>query len=110
MVVIGGGASGTLVAVHLLRRHTGDLRVCLVDRRRELGQGTAYSTRSVRHLLNVPASKMSALADNPDHFLRWRTWPKSCSGAGRTTRRRDPRWGQRDAKAKTSQEPYDPRR
>ena len=76
IAVIGGGASGTLVATHLLYRWDGDLRVHLIERRRDLGQGVAYSTRSMRHLLNVPAGKMSALPDDPDHFLRWlRTGP-----------------------------------
>ena len=71
ITIVGGGASGTLVATHLLRRWNGDLRVHLVERRRELGQGVAYSTRSARHLLNVAAGKMSVLHDDPDHFLRW---------------------------------------
>jgi uncharacterized NAD(P)/FAD-binding protein YdhS len=33
--------------------------------------GQAYATTDPRHLLNTCVSKMSALADDPDHLLRW---------------------------------------
>jgi hydroxyacylglutathione hydrolase len=45
--------------------------VILVDQRPGFGLGLAYSTPSLRHLLNVPAGKISALPDQPDHFLNW---------------------------------------
>jgi hydroxyacylglutathione hydrolase len=45
--------------------------VILIDQRADFGLGLAYSTPSLRHLLNVPAGKISALPDQPDHFLRW---------------------------------------
>jgi trehalose-6-phosphate synthase/uncharacterized NAD(P)/FAD-binding protein YdhS len=35
------------------------------------GRGVAYGTQGADHLLNVPAGKMSALPDAPDHFLTW---------------------------------------
>ena len=35
------------------------------------GRGVAYSTRRPEHVLNVVARNMSALADQPDHFLDW---------------------------------------
>lgn len=71
IAIIGGGFSGTMVAVHLLRRATYPLSIKLVERRPEVGQGIAYSTPMDSHLLNVPAAKMSAFPDEPDHFLRW---------------------------------------
>ena len=43
----------------------------LIERAHEPGRGVAYSTRRPEHLLNVPARRMSALADDPDHFTRW---------------------------------------
>lgn len=43
----------------------------MVERAHEPGKGVAYSTRRPEHLLNVPARRMSALADDPDHFTRW---------------------------------------
>ncbi|QNI36600.1 FAD/NAD(P)-binding protein [Edaphobacter albus] len=70
IVVVGGGFSGTLTAYHLLRRKV-RARVVLVDPSFDLGLGLAYSTQSHQHLLNVPAGKISALPDQPDHLLRW---------------------------------------
>ena len=70
VAIIGGGVSGALTAFHL-RRSSKEVRVVIVDPRPELGLGLAYSTPSLRHLLNVPAGKISALPNEPEHFLRW---------------------------------------
>jgi len=70
IAIIGGGVSGTLTALHLVRQGT-PARVILIDQRAGFGLGLAYSTPSLRHLLNVPAGKISALPDQPDHFLNW---------------------------------------
>ncbi len=70
IAIIGGGVSGTLTAFHLIQQGT-PARVILIDRRPDFGLGLAYSTPSLRHLLNVPAGKISALPDQPDHFLHW---------------------------------------
>jgi uncharacterized NAD(P)/FAD-binding protein YdhS len=77
IAIVGGGCSGTLVAVHLFRAAFSQ-RVVVVEPRERLGAGLAYSTSFDQHLLNVPAGRMSALPDNPAHFLRWllaRNWP-----------------------------------
>jgi uncharacterized NAD(P)/FAD-binding protein YdhS len=59
-----------LVAVQLFRNgYRG--RIAIVEPREELGAGLAYSTQFERHLLNVPAGKMSALANASTHFLDW---------------------------------------
>jgi uncharacterized NAD(P)/FAD-binding protein YdhS len=70
IAIIGGGVSGTLTAFHLIRQGT-PARVILIDQRPDFGLGLAYSTPSLRHLLNVPAGKISALPDQPNHFLHW---------------------------------------
>src|SRR6201998_1201757 len=70
IAIIGGGVSGTLTAFHLLRQET-PTRVVFINQRPDFGLGLAYSTPSLRHLLNVPAGKISALPDQPDHFLNW---------------------------------------
>jgi uncharacterized NAD(P)/FAD-binding protein YdhS len=68
VAIVGGGYSGTLQAIHLLRRGA---RVTLIERADRLGRGIAYSTRYEDHLLNVPAGRMSAFADQPGHFADW---------------------------------------
>jgi len=71
ILIVGGGASGVLLAAHLLRDPSYDLRVTLVEKRAAVGRGIAYSARQQDHVLNVPAPGMSAYADDPDHFWRW---------------------------------------
>ncbi|MCP3422220.1 FAD/NAD(P)-binding protein [Nocardioides pinisoli] len=71
VVVVGAGAGGTLVATHLVTALSSRFRVELVDPAPSTGRGQAYSTSDERHLLNVPASGMSAFPRDPEHFLRW---------------------------------------
>jgi uncharacterized NAD(P)/FAD-binding protein YdhS len=70
VIIVGGGASGTLLAVQLLRDPSAHVRVTLVEKQQP-GLGLAYSTSNPSHLLNVRAANMSAFADDPDHFVRW---------------------------------------
>jgi uncharacterized NAD(P)/FAD-binding protein YdhS len=70
IAIVGGGVSGALTAYHLVRGGA-KARVVVIDPRPEMGLGLAYSTPSLRHLLNVPAGKISALPDEPAHFLNW---------------------------------------
>ena len=69
VAIIGGGFSGTLLAVNLAR-HDGPKAV-LIERCGEAGRGLAYAAHNGDHLLNVRAGNMSALPDEPDHFVRW---------------------------------------
>lgn len=85
IVIIGGGFSGAMLAVNLARHlsdqglatglpgsgHGETLRVIIVERTGRFGRGVAYSTRCDRHVLNVPAGRMSAFGDRPDHFFKW---------------------------------------
>ncbi|MFF8911375.1 FAD/NAD(P)-binding protein [Streptomyces olivaceoviridis] len=74
VIIIGAGAAGTLAAAHLLRSGApGDppFSLSLVDSAPQAGRGVAYGTVDERHLLNVPAGRMSAYADAPGHFVRW---------------------------------------
>lgn len=71
VVIVGGGASGVLMALHLLSRDLPGLRVTLIEPRAGLGRGIAYSTPDPDHLLNTRVSNMSAYPDDPGHFLRW---------------------------------------
>lgn len=47
------------------------MHVSLIESRPQAGRGVAYSTCDPRHLLNVPAFRMSAYPEDGDHFLRW---------------------------------------
>jgi uncharacterized NAD(P)/FAD-binding protein YdhS len=75
VVIVGGGASGSLVAAALLREGPAGLEVTVVEPRPDLALGAAFSTRDPWHRLNVPAVAMSALPDDPEHFLRWHGGP-----------------------------------
>jgi uncharacterized NAD(P)/FAD-binding protein YdhS len=70
-IIIGGGASGVLLAHQLLNHPDSDFRVTLVEKRPDIGRGVAYHTGNPEHLLNVRVENMSALPDQPDHFWRW---------------------------------------
>ena len=71
VAVVGGGASGTLTAIHLLASRSHDLTVSLHDAGGELGKGLAYGTTDRRHLLNVRSRHMSAFPDIPGDLVEW---------------------------------------
>ncbi|ESY01582.1 FAD dependent oxidoreductase [Mesorhizobium sp. LNJC399B00] len=71
IIIVGGGASGVVLAAHLLKSANPDLRVTLIEKRPHFGQGIAYSTLLSAHVLNVSAAGMSAYADDPLNFWRW---------------------------------------
>jgi uncharacterized NAD(P)/FAD-binding protein YdhS len=72
VAIVGGGFSGSMAAVQLARlARPGALRVILFERSDRFARGMAYGTDSAHHLLNVPAGLMSALPDEPTHFLDW---------------------------------------
>ncbi len=70
VAIVGGGFSGTLLAINLMR-HQGP-RATLIERREgQIARGVAYGTAHAEHLLNVRAGNMSAIPDDPGHFVRW---------------------------------------
>ncbi len=71
IIIIGGGATGVLLACHLLRDRERRIDVTIVETSAQAGLGLAYATRNPQHLLNVRASNMSAFADAPGHFWNW---------------------------------------
>jgi uncharacterized NAD(P)/FAD-binding protein YdhS len=68
-VVVGGGCAGALTATQLLDH--GDGEVVIVEPRSRLGTGVAYGAAAPWHLLNSPASAMSADPTRPTDFLDW---------------------------------------
>lgn len=67
VAIIGGGASGTILAAQLARR---GINSVLIDGSGRMARGVAYSTTDPAHLLNVRADGMSAWAGEPGHFAR----------------------------------------
>lgn len=70
-LIVGGGASGVLVAIHMARNGSEAQLVHIAEPREILGQGLAYSTNDEAHLLNVPAGRMSIFPEDPEHFVKW---------------------------------------
>jgi len=88
IAIVGAGLSGTLSAVHLMRRASSDdLRVLLFNRSGWLARGLAYGTRSDAHVLNVPAARMSAFEEDAEHFLRFARREEPSLGPGSFVRR-----------------------
>ncbi|MGO8801385.1 MAG: FAD/NAD(P)-binding protein [Roseiarcus sp.] len=81
-VIVGGGASGALMAAHLLRGDPPGLTVTIVEQRARLGRGLAYGVDNPNLLLNVRAANMSAYPDDPDHFSRWLAERGGAAAAG----------------------------
>lgn len=72
ITIVGGGASGTLLAANLLKTAGGsNTEVNLVETRDRVGRGVAFGTTRDTHLLNVPAGRMGAFPDDIEHFHRW---------------------------------------
>jgi uncharacterized NAD(P)/FAD-binding protein YdhS len=71
VAVVGAGFCGTLTAIHLLRLAPAAVRILLIERRSRMGRGLAYHTWDDNLLLNVPAGNMSALPDEPGHFVEY---------------------------------------
>lgn len=71
VAIIGGGFSGTLVAYHLTCLALSDLEIKIFDEKGRFARGVAYGTGDKNHLLNVPAERMSAIPDEPLHFVNW---------------------------------------
>ncbi len=70
ILIIGGGLSGCMLAVQLLRL-PGKRRIRIVEPRSELGRGEAYSATEPGHTLNGNAARMSVDPDNADDLTHW---------------------------------------
>ncbi len=69
-MIIGGGCSGVLIAVQLSLKAKGPIKLTVIDRMNRPG-GVAYSSAHPSLILNVPAGRMSAFDDDPNHFVQW---------------------------------------
>jgi uncharacterized NAD(P)/FAD-binding protein YdhS len=71
IAVVGGGAAGTLTAVHLMRYADRAIEITIIDAAGSFGPGVAYDTDNPLHVLNIPACRMGGVSGEPDHFHRW---------------------------------------
>jgi uncharacterized NAD(P)/FAD-binding protein YdhS len=71
VAIVGGGFTGIMTAVQLLRVLPVQHAVVLFERSGRLARGQAYATELPCHLLNVPAARMSAFPDRPADFTDW---------------------------------------
>jgi uncharacterized NAD(P)/FAD-binding protein YdhS len=71
IAIIGAGFTGVALAAALHRYATQPISITLFEKTGLFGAGDAYRTPYTWHLLNGRACDMSALADDPDHFVRW---------------------------------------
>jgi len=80
IAVVGGGANGVSVFNELINQlsvtdHPENFEVTLYEKSGVYGAGLAYGTHLDAHILNMPASTMSAVGGNPEHFLQWLKQP-----------------------------------
>ena len=68
--IIGGGFSGAMLARHLLNSEQ-NIEIYIFNNDAKFGRGIAYQAQIDSLLLNVPAGKMSAYSNQPDHFVDW---------------------------------------
>ncbi|MCQ8242080.1 FAD/NAD(P)-binding protein [Rhizosaccharibacter radicis] len=70
IAIVGGGASGTLLAWQLARQGLAGMTT-LLDPAEAPGAGLAYSTSFPQHLVNVRNETLSADPSDAGHLLRW---------------------------------------
>ncbi|WP_455819816.1 FAD/NAD(P)-binding protein [Pseudomonas cerasi] len=71
IVIVGGGFTGTAVAIHLARLGDAGLTVTVIEPRSQLARGVAYGTCEPAHRINVPADRMQLSAAEQGDFDRW---------------------------------------
>jgi len=91
IAIIGGGFSGTALAITLLEAGSSGLLIHVVEPRPKLGWGIAYGDADAVHILNVPAERMTLWADRPRDFLDWARghgprlgWPEAAAAGPET--------------------------
>lgn len=66
--------------VHLARKAQTKIHITIFYKAGPLVRGTAFSTYSVEHLLNVAAKNMSAFPEQANHFVEWLSNKSDYSG------------------------------
>ncbi|MEI9996980.1 MAG: FAD/NAD(P)-binding protein [Rhizomicrobium sp.] len=71
VAICGNGAAAVALFRALARNAHGPLSITIVGPEAQFAKGAAYGTSDPAHVLNVPAEKMSADAEEPDQFVDW---------------------------------------
>lgn len=72
IAIIGGGCTGVITALNLLKTLPATrATVTIIEPRAVLGAGLAYSSLDGTHRVNVPAEGMTVLEEEPGAFLAW---------------------------------------
>lgn len=76
VAIIGGGATGVSTFYALIQKAEAanlqkPFHITIYEKSGRIGRGLAYETKLPGHILNMPAKTMSAVACEPDHFLKW---------------------------------------
>lgn len=71
IVIVGGGAAGSILAIHLIKKAKQPVSITIVEKQYEKGRGIAYSPLCKDFLLNVPSCKMGIYPDSVDDFFNW---------------------------------------
>lgn len=72
IAIVGGGLSGTIACLQLLRSDLRDLHIALIERApAQLNRGVAYSATLSQQLLNVRAARMGLFPDAVEGFHHW---------------------------------------
>ncbi|WP_147197393.1 FAD/NAD(P)-binding protein [Pantoea sp. CCBC3-3-1] len=79
IVIVGGGFTGTALAIHLARLGSAGLTVTVIEPRHQLGQGVAYGTDDPAHRINVPAARMQLSAAQEGEFDQWYRASAACA-------------------------------
>lgn len=71
IAIIGGGISGSLTVLQIIKQSKKPLTIFWFDTQNKFCKGYAYNTFDEGHLLNVRANNMSVFPDEPSHFVNW---------------------------------------
>ena len=72
IIIVGGGYSGTMLAVNLLKNITKqEIKITIINEGNSFSRGLAYQAWDDNFLLNVPAGNMSALDSMPNNFVEY---------------------------------------
>lgn len=69
--IVGFGFSGLAALAAIVKQTKVALKVVFFESCAFLGKGIAFATADPKHLLNVRASQMGAIVENPNDFYEW---------------------------------------